>query len=88
MNEEEQIEENLRIADEAYPDSMTEKELQLVARAEQAYRGWMKVGCTGCRYCMPCPEGVNIPGCFEMYNKKNSSVISGQRWYICSAIVA
>lgn len=71
MNEEDQIDENLRIADEAYPRSLTEKELRLVGRAEETYRGLMKVGCTGCRYCMPCPEGVNIPGCFEVYDRKH-----------------
>ena len=68
MNDEKQIEENLRIADEAYPDSLTPKELQLVHRAEETYRGLMKAGCTGCRYCIPCPSGVDIPTCFELYN--------------------
>jgi hypothetical protein len=33
-----------------------------------AYRKLMKVGCTGCSYCMPCPSGVNIPACFSHYN--------------------
>ncbi|MDD4248055.1 MAG: aldo/keto reductase [Methanosarcina sp.] len=68
MNEESHLEENLKIADEAYPDSLTEDELQLVKRVEQKYRELMKVGCTGCRYCIPCPSGVDIPSCFEIYN--------------------
>ncbi|MCC4769907.1 aldo/keto reductase [Methanosarcina sp. DH2] len=68
MNEETHIEENLRIADEAYPNSLTEAELQLVKRVTSKYRELMKVSCTGCRYCMPCPAGVNIPLCFEEYN--------------------
>ena len=33
------------------------------------YRELMKIGCTSCGYCMPCPEGVAIPSCFEIYNK-------------------
>ena len=66
MNDERHIEENLRIAGEALPDSLSEKELALVERVRGAYR--TKVGCTGCRYCMPCPSGVNIPACFELYN--------------------
>jgi predicted aldo/keto reductase-like oxidoreductase len=68
MNDEKHIEENLRIAGVASPDSLTSEELQLVSRAEKTYRGLMKAGCTGCRYCMPCPSGVDIPACFEFFN--------------------
>jgi ketosteroid isomerase-like protein len=68
MNDERHIEENLQIADEALPGSLTDKELALVARAKDEYRKLMKVGCTGCHYCLPCPAGVNIPACFEQYN--------------------
>ncbi len=68
MNDEHHIEENLRVAGEALPGSLTEKELVLVARVKDAYRKLMKVGCTGCHYCIPCPAGVNIPACFESYN--------------------
>ncbi|MDD2754676.1 MAG: aldo/keto reductase [Methanothrix sp.] len=68
MNEEKHIEENLEVAAKAYPNSLTEDELRLVEKVEQKYRRLMKAGCTGCRYCMPCPEGVNIPSCFENYN--------------------
>lgn len=69
MNDERHIEENIRVANEAFPESLTQKELQLVSRAEETYRKLMKAGCTGCRYCMPCSFGVDIPSCFEFYNK-------------------
>lgn len=68
MNEESHIEENLRIVDEAYPNSLTEAEMQLVKKVEQKYRELMKTGCTGCRYCASCPSGVDIAGCFEIYD--------------------
>jgi predicted aldo/keto reductase-like oxidoreductase len=68
MNEETHIEENLAIADKAYPNSLTEAELQLVKKVAQKYRELMKTDCTGCGYCMPCPAGVEIPICFESYN--------------------
>lgn len=70
MNKESQVEENLRIADEAYPESLSDKELELISRAEKTYRRLMKIGCTGCQYCMPCPEGVNISDCFDIYDGK------------------
>jgi Predicted oxidoreductases of the aldo/keto reductase family len=69
MNDEAHIKENLSIADEALPGSLTAEELDLVKQAARKYKELMKVGCTGCGYCMPCPAGVAIPSCFEVYNK-------------------
>ncbi len=69
MNEESHIEENLRIAGEALPGSLTREEKALVKRAAEKYSEIMKVNCSGCGYCMPCPAGVNIPGAFEVFNK-------------------
>jgi len=68
MNDEAHIRENIAIAGQVLPPSLTDAELQLVQRVEQKYRELMKVACTGCQYCMPCPSGVNIPLCFEHYN--------------------
>jgi hypothetical protein len=55
MNDEAHVRENLAVAGVAYPTLLTEAELQLVKRVESTYRELMKVACTGCRYCMPCP---------------------------------
>jgi predicted aldo/keto reductase-like oxidoreductase len=84
MNEEAHIEENLRIAGEALANSLTEKELILISRVESAYRMLTKAGCTGCRYCMPCPSGVDIPNCFEAYNKLHlfNEVHNARRYYL------
>jgi len=68
MNNMEHIKENIRIADEALPFSLSETELDIVKRVGDAYHKAMKVPCTACQYCMPCPFGVDIPGCFEHYN--------------------
>ena len=68
MNDEAQVEENLQIASDARPNSLAEAELSLIARVSKKYREVMKVGCTGCGYCQPCPSGVNIPGCFSVFN--------------------
>ncbi len=84
MNEETHIEENIRIAGEAFPDTLTGKELALVKQAEKTFRGLMKAGCTGCQYCMPCPSGVNIPACFELYNNFHvfGDKINARLWYL------
>lgn len=70
MGEMDQIEENLKVADEALPNSLTVDELELYENVKDVYNGLMKVDCTGCGYCMPCPRGVDIPRCFNMYNQK------------------
>jgi predicted aldo/keto reductase-like oxidoreductase len=68
MNQKKQITENIKTAKAALPNAMTTEELAVVKKAAQAYRRLMKVPCTGCQYCMPCPNGVNIPGNFNVYN--------------------
>lgn len=68
MNEEAHIEENVRTASDAVPNALAPEQLKLFDKVEQTYRRLMKAGCTGCRYCMPCPAGVNIPDCFEILN--------------------
>ncbi len=68
MNDEAQIEENLRIAGEAHPGALTPAELGLIDRVGRKYREIMRVGCTGCGYCQPCPSGVDIPGSFDLFN--------------------
>lgn len=69
MNEESHIEENLRIAGEAVAGSLEEREKDIVQQVSATYKKLMKVDCTGCEYCKPCPEGVNIPAAFEVFNK-------------------
>lgn len=67
-NEPEQIDENLRIFDTVEPGIMSPDELHLMDDVRSAYISRTKISCTGCRYCMPCPNGVNIPGIFSAWN--------------------
>jgi uncharacterized protein len=69
MSDQSQVDENISIAADARADTLTAAELELVERAGKTFRELMKVGCTGCGYCMPCPASVNIPECLDIYNK-------------------
>ena len=61
--------ENVRIAADALPDSLSRKEsFRLIDEAARTYRKLFKVDCTGCAYCMPCEAGVAIPMIFSAYN--------------------
>lgn len=64
----EQLKDNLRIFEAARPDVMSEEDLALIDRIREAYEENKSIGCTGCRYCMPCPSGVAIPEIFSHYN--------------------
>jgi uncharacterized protein len=68
MNDENHIAENIRTCEDALPGRMSDGEKDVLARVASCYQRLMKVGCTGCGYCMPCPAGVNIPQCFSLYN--------------------
>ena len=68
MNTLEMVEENCRVASTATPRHLTAADHELVARIRTILREKEKVGCTGCRYCMPCPGGVDIPDNFHYYN--------------------
>lgn len=67
-NEVEQIDDNLRIFDTVEPGVMSEEELKLMDDVREAYNSRTKVNCTDCRYCMPCPGGVDIPRNFSVWN--------------------
>jgi len=68
MNAEEQLAENLAVADAAVPASLGETEMALVAEVREHYLERVKVPCTTCGYCLPCPNGVSIPDVFSMVN--------------------
>ncbi len=68
MNSVAMVEENARIADSAEPGHLSAEDKALVRRVKGIIREREKVGCTECRYCMPCSSGVDIPGNFHHYN--------------------
>jgi predicted aldo/keto reductase-like oxidoreductase len=71
MNAIEQIDENIKIAETAEVGSMSEEELHAVDNAAATFRSLMKVPCTACQYCLPCPANVNIPSALHFYNNKH-----------------
>ena len=83
MNDIAQVEENVRIASDATADALTEKDLEIFEKVKKSINQHMKVPCTGCGYCMPCPHGVDIPTCFAAYNTRyTDSFYSGMKAYI------
>ena len=83
MNDIAQVEENCRIASESLPNALTEADMKLYDRVLTAIRKGVRVGCTGCGYCQPCPKGVDIPTCFAAYNVSYSDgLFTGMREYM------
>jgi hypothetical protein len=68
MSTMEQVEQNIASASESGPGTLTEEDLAVIARARDEYQALSRIPCTDCRYCLPCPNGVNIPHVFEIYN--------------------
>jgi predicted aldo/keto reductase-like oxidoreductase len=68
MNEIEHIDENIKTAENTLPNSLTEEDLKTIEKAEKIYNSRIVANCTDCKYCMPCPNGVDIPANIEMIN--------------------
>ncbi|MDR2707199.1 MAG: aldo/keto reductase [Nitrososphaerota archaeon] len=76
MNSLEMLKENIETAKTANIDDFSERDFAVIEKAKQAFTEAIKVPCTGCSYCMPCPQGVDIPTCFSCYN---NIVIEGKK---------
>ena len=64
-----QVIENLASADRSGPGTLTDAEEALIVRVRERFRSLAPIPCTACKYCQPCPNGVNIPRVFEIYNE-------------------
>jgi predicted aldo/keto reductase-like oxidoreductase len=69
MSSIEQVVENVTIAARAGNSRLSPEEVALFDKVRQAYQGLCPIPCTGCRYCMPCPNGVEIPVIFRIYGE-------------------
>ena len=67
MTEMSQAEENIKIAGKTTANSMSPRELEIIRKVAVIYKDKIPVGCTACRYCMPCESGVNIPVSLQLY---------------------
>ena len=68
MNDVSQVTENVHASMTALPDSLTANDSNMIERARDIIKQAIRVNCTGCGYCMPCPFGVDIPYCFASLN--------------------
>ena len=86
MNSVEMVEENCRTASEAAAGHLTEADFETLEEVKNCIREKEKVGCTGCRYCMPCPKGVDIPGIFRCYNAMYTEGKSAGRFQFAQTV--
>jgi hypothetical protein len=86
MNSDEMVAENIRTASEAGVGTFTEADFAMIEEIRREIRKTEKVNCTGCRYCMPCPQGVDIPGAFSCYNAMYSESKHSGRWQYAQTV--
>jgi len=68
MSTMEQVVENVQVASRSAPGMLTDEEIKIYDRVREAYEGLSPIPCTACGYCLPCPNGVEIPRNFQIYN--------------------
>ena len=88
MNSMEMLLDNVHTASAAAVGELTQEDQQMLKTVEKAINSKLKVPCTGCGYCMPCPKDVDIPGTFAAYNRcYTEGKISGFREYMMCTLV-
>lgn len=88
MNSIEMVEENSRIANDAPAGHFTQEDFDFIAQIIKEIKRTEKVGCTGCRYCLPCPKGIDIPGIFRGWNLMYSETkVSGMKDYFQTTLL-
>jgi len=81
MSTMEQVKRNIEFASRSGVGILTDEDLRLIARVHMKYRELRPIPCTKCGYCMPCPNGVDIPWNFELYNNAVAyNLMSSARW--------
>ena len=87
MNTEEMVMDNIRTASTVEIGAFGDGEKELLSRVIKAFNEKVKVGCTGCGYCMPCPMGVDIPGTFNAYNRRYQDgwFQAEREYFMCTA---
>ena len=89
MNSITMVKENVRTASDAVVGAFSEEDHTFLQKVLGIIKAKEKVGCTGCRYCMPCPKGVDIPGIFASYNTMyTESKASGRSQYFQTVALA
>lgn len=88
MNSMEMVQDNIQTASDSHVGDLGEPEEEMLKNVVKAINAKMKVGCTGCRYCMPCPQNVDIPGTFSAYNRRYSEGKKSalMEYVMCTAI--
>ena len=88
MNSLDMVRENTKTASDARIGDFGEKEEELIQNVVRAIQEKMKVGCTGCGYCMPCPKKVDIPGTFSAYNKvyTDGKFVGLKEYFMCTVL--
>lgn len=88
MNSDEMVRDNINTASTVSVGELGPNEEEMLRQVVQAINGKMKVGCTGCGYCMPCPKNVDIPGTFAAYNRcyTESKFWGSVDYIICTAL--
>ncbi len=87
MNAVDMVEDNVETASTVKVGELQEEEQKMFQQVIQVIRSKMKVGCTGCGYCMPCPKNVDIPGTFALYNNYDTDKGKAKTEYLmCTAL--